>query len=267
MRLRSLCLTLPFVWSSLVGALEAVPKPAASPVAAAQPSPAAPQASPDQPPEVVTYQFGLIRKGARWTPEETPETHKLQAAHLANIRRLAEAGSLVAAGPVEAADGSDLRGIFVFKGVSREQARKLAESDPAVQAGRLRLEFLDLVGTSGIGRRYAEERARAGASFKDEMVSYQLVLVKPGRHFQASEQAENANLGLLRRGWLESLVKQGRVRLSGPFVGAGDYTGLLVLAAESRAAAEAIMQEDPTVKTNRSAFEVHTWWVAKGVLD
>ena len=186
---------------------------------------------------------------------------------MANIRRLAEAGSLVAAGPVEAAEGSDLRGIFVFKGVSREEAQKLADSDPAVQAGRLRLEFLDFVGTSGIGRRYREEKAKAGAAFKDEMVQYQLVLFKTGQHYKAEEQGENATLGQLRRTWMENLLKQGKVLLAGPFGAGGAYTGLFVLDAGSREAADALLKEDPTVKTNRAAYELFGWWVAKGVVD
>ena len=266
MQLRSIFLALPLICSLPACAQEAAPKATASPAAAAQPT-LAPQATPDRPPDVITYQFGLIRKGPKWTPERTPETQKIQEGHMANISRLAEAGSLVAAGPVEAAEASDLRGIFVFKGVSRDEARKLADSDPAVQAGRLRLEFLDFVGTAGIGRRYREERAKAGAAFKDEMVQYQLVLFKPGRHLQAGEVSENATLGQLRRSWMESLLKQGQVLLAGPFTGGGAYTGLFVMNAGSREAAEALIKEDPTVKTNRAAYEVHGWWVARGVVD
>lgn len=266
MRLSVLPLTLPLLFSPLACA-QAPPQPAATPAAAASaPAQPAPEGTSAQP-ELVTYQFGLIRKGPKWTPEKTPETQRIQEGHLANIRRLAEEGSLVAAGPVEAAEGSDLRGIFVFKGVSRAEAQKLADSDPAVQAGRLRLEFLDFVGTSGIGRRYREEKAKAGAAFKDEMVQHQLVLVKPGRHFQAGQQAENATLAQLRRSFMENLLKQGQVLLAGPFGTGGDYTGLIVLATDSREAADAIMKEDPTVKTNRAAYELFGWWVAKGVVD
>lgn len=261
MRLSVLPLTLPLLVSGLACAQE-------KPQAAATPAPApTPAATATRPPDLVTYRFGLIRKGPKWTPEQTPETQKIQEGHMANIRRLAEAGSLVAAGPVEAAEGSDLRGIFVFKGVSREEAQKLADGDPAVQAGRLRLEFLDFVGTSGIGRRYREEKAKAGAAFKDEMVQYQLVLFKPGIHYKAEEQGENATLGQLRRTWMENLLKQGKVLLAGPFGGGGAYTGLFVLNAGSREAADALLKEDPTVKTNRAAYELHGWWVARGVVD
>jgi uncharacterized protein YciI len=85
------------------------------------------------------YQFAFLTKGPAWTAVATEDTKKLQVAHLANIKRLAEEGKLVAAGPF--LDGGHLRGVFVFDVGSIEAARALAETDPAVKAGRLSLEF------------------------------------------------------------------------------------------------------------------------------
>jgi len=45
----------------------------------------------------------------------------------------------VLAGPIT--DNGDLRGIFVFHNVSREEAEQLCANDPAVKAGRLRVEL------------------------------------------------------------------------------------------------------------------------------
>jgi uncharacterized protein YciI len=89
--------------------------------------------------EMTTYYMGLIYKGAAWTPESTPETQKIQAGHMANIQRLAGEGKLLLAGPM--GDDGDLRGIFVFKVGSMEEAQALVATDPAVQAGRLRVEL------------------------------------------------------------------------------------------------------------------------------
>lgn len=85
------------------------------------------------------YVFGLLVRGPKWTPGETEENKKLQAAHMANINRLAEAGQLVLAGPFK--DGGDRRGVFIFKVATLEEAQALADTDPAVQAGRLRIEL------------------------------------------------------------------------------------------------------------------------------
>ena len=89
--------------------------------------------------EMTTYYVGFLYKGAKWTPEQTEETRKLQEAHMANIVKMGAQGKLVIAGPF--ADNGDLRGLYVFRAASAEEAKALVESDPAVQAGRLRFEL------------------------------------------------------------------------------------------------------------------------------
>ena len=89
--------------------------------------------------EMTTYYVGFLYRGAKWTPEETAETRRLQEAHMANIRRMGAEGKLVVAGPF--ADNGDLRGLYVFRVGSAEEAKALVASDPAVQAGRLRFEL------------------------------------------------------------------------------------------------------------------------------
>jgi len=90
------------------------------------------------PMKMTTAYLGFLSRGAKWTPEKTPATDELQKAHMANINRLAQTKKLVVAGPF-GGNGS-LRGIFVFRVDSLEEAKKLAETDPAVQAGRLAIE-------------------------------------------------------------------------------------------------------------------------------
>jgi uncharacterized protein YciI len=86
-----------------------------------------------------TAYLALLTRGEKWTPEKTPATEELQKAHLANINRLAEMKKLVVAGPF--GDNGTLRGIFVFKVDSLEEAKSLAATDPAVKAGRLALDI------------------------------------------------------------------------------------------------------------------------------
>ena len=90
---------------------------------------------PASPTKLETAYLGFLTRGAKWTPEQTPATEALQKAHIANIQRLAALKKLVVAGPF--GDDGNLRGIFVFRVGSLEEAKALAATDPAVQAGRL----------------------------------------------------------------------------------------------------------------------------------
>jgi len=89
--------------------------------------------------EMTTYQVGFLKKGPAWTPGETPELQELQKAHLAHIQKMGKSGKLLVAGPFT--DGGDLRGMFIFRVETLEEAKALAEQDPAVKAGRLVIEW------------------------------------------------------------------------------------------------------------------------------
>ncbi len=90
--------------------------------------------------EMTTYQIGFLRKGPNWTPVgDSSELKALQAAHMAHIGKMAGTGKLILAGPF--ADGGDLRGLFIFRVDSLDEAKALAEQDPAVKAGRLVIEW------------------------------------------------------------------------------------------------------------------------------
>jgi uncharacterized protein len=90
-------------------------------------------------PGMTVYYVELLRKGPAWTAESTPETEQLQSAHVANNRRLVTLGKLILVGPC--LDDGDLRGISVYRVKSMAEAQALADSDPAVQAGRLIYEI------------------------------------------------------------------------------------------------------------------------------
>lgn len=96
---------------------------------------------------MIAYLAFLVR-GNKWTPDKTPETEAIQKAHLANIVRLNGLKKLVVAGPF--GDDGTLRGIFVFRVSSIDEARSLAATDPAVQAGRLALEIHPWIVPDGI---------------------------------------------------------------------------------------------------------------------
>jgi len=98
--------------------------------------------------EMTTYYMAFLKKGPKWSPEETEETKKVQAAHLANIQKLVDEGKMVLAGPF--LDEWEVRGIFVYKVDSMEEAIELTKLDPAVLSGRLSLEVHPWYSAKGI---------------------------------------------------------------------------------------------------------------------
>ncbi|MDX1591161.1 MAG: YciI family protein [Balneolaceae bacterium] len=93
------------------------------------------------------YVMAFLKSGPN-RPENPDEAARLQRAHLDNISRLAEEGSLVVAGPF--LDDTEIRGIYIFAVESVEEARALSESDPAIQAGSLELELHPWYGSAAL---------------------------------------------------------------------------------------------------------------------
>ena len=109
---------------------------------------AEPAAVPAPPPNMAVYYLALLHRGSAWTPEQTPEVARVLEGHMANIRRLAAEGKLILAGPFD--DDGDLRGLFLLQAASLQEAQELCDSDPAVKAGRLRVELHPWWGPKGI---------------------------------------------------------------------------------------------------------------------
>ena len=88
--------------------------------------------------EFDSYSLIVLRRGPRAAEYEGEELDRLQEAHLDEMRRR---GLLLANGPFDDQDDDSFRGMGLY-GVPLEEARALAEADPGVQAGRLRVEAM-----------------------------------------------------------------------------------------------------------------------------
>jgi uncharacterized protein YciI len=89
--------------------------------------------------DLESYWFGLLTR-----PETAPNLpderlKEIQAGHMDNIRAMAASGHLLLAGPM--GGNGRLRGIFVFRDGDKKDMEALAAKDPAIQAGRLRLDL------------------------------------------------------------------------------------------------------------------------------
>ena len=93
------------------------------------------------------YVMAFLKAGPNRSQDSTTAV-ELQAAHMANIRRMTQAGQLVVAGPF--LDGGDIRGIYIFAVESVEEAEELTATDPAIQAGRLVMEMHPWYGSAAL---------------------------------------------------------------------------------------------------------------------
>ncbi len=207
------------------------------------------------------YQFGLLVRGPKSDGGDTTEIQKLQAGHMANINKMAQAGKLFAAGPI--LDNGDLRGIFIFRAASIDEAKALAADDPMIKAERLKLEILPWFGSKGIGVKAMEEH-RKNPEMKWTMKKHHLVLLRRGTQTgQPSSEAQKLQLDHL---WhIRRMMDEGKMLAAGPFLNNGELRGIFVFNTESAEEAKAWAEADPMVKAGWLKVEIHPWLVAKEV--
>jgi len=94
-----------------------------------------------------SYVMAFLKRGPNRSQDSLTAAN-LQKAHLENITKMAEEGTLVLAGPF--LDDGDIRGIYIFNVATVEEAKKLTESDPAIKAGRLVMELHPWYGSAAV---------------------------------------------------------------------------------------------------------------------
>jgi uncharacterized protein YciI len=91
--------------------------------------------------ELESYGFVLLRRGPRALEYDDAALDRLQAAHLAHLDAMRDAGKLLVAGPFSDQPDETFRGLCVYA-CDLEETRALAESDPSVQAGRMAVDVM-----------------------------------------------------------------------------------------------------------------------------
>lgn len=94
-----------------------------------------------------SYVMAWLKAGPNRS-QSPEEAASLQKAHLENIGRLADEGKLILAGPF--LDDGEVRGIYIFNVSSIEAAEELTATDPAIQAGRLKMELHPWYGSAAL---------------------------------------------------------------------------------------------------------------------
>lgn len=94
------------------------------------------------------YVIAFLHRGDRVSEYTEEQRSEIQGSHMANINRMAGAGKLVMAGPFFGND--ELRGLYIFAVESLEEAEELTASDPAIQAGVLKMDLKEWYGSAAL---------------------------------------------------------------------------------------------------------------------
>jgi uncharacterized protein YciI len=103
------------------------------------------QSAPSAPPgfeipkDMTTYYVALYVRGPKFMADDSPDRQALTRRHLSYIRRMIEEKKYVFAGPL--LDEGDKQGLAIVSAASAEEAKRIAESDPAIAAGHMAIEL------------------------------------------------------------------------------------------------------------------------------
>jgi uncharacterized protein YciI len=88
--------------------------------------------------EMKRFWLVLLKKGPDRNQDSISRV-KIQAAHLANITRLAQEGKIIMAGPIGVEN--DIQGIFLMNCADSAEVERIVRTDTAVITGRLVMEY------------------------------------------------------------------------------------------------------------------------------
>jgi uncharacterized protein YciI len=92
--------------------------------------------------DLEAYELVILRRPADAPDDDEESLREIQEVHVAYHGALRDAGQVVTNGPVDGQADELFRGVTVYRTGSIEAARVLAETDPAVKAGRLEVEVM-----------------------------------------------------------------------------------------------------------------------------
>lgn len=205
------------------------------------------------------YYLVFLRSSPDRKPIPEAEGERIQTAHMANIHRLADRGVLIAAGPFED-EPPVIRGIFVFRAGSLDEAKRLAAEDPTVVEHRNVVDVFPWRGPSGIGEEYkrlhkADPKTPEGMGVQPLFMLYR-------------ESGWKADLPVIseHREYVRRLRESGRVVADGPVLDDARLAGIVIFSRIPDEEARRLMQADPAVRAGAVRFESHRWWCAANVL-
>lgn len=224
---------------------EAEPTPAAPQVATATAPTAAPLIEGDD------FAFVFLLAGPNDGQLEPEALQAAREGHFGNMKRLAEEGVLLIAGPLtEPRSDTAHRGVFLFDVADVDAAREIGASDPGVEAGVFELAVLPFRSPSDLRRVLELERAALEAAEHDP----QAVPADTRPYMLATADAAAA-LPVIER-----LERDGKAYFHGVFGGELEGTALVALDALRKDDALVLLDAAASATGTSVDWTLHGWF-------
>jgi uncharacterized protein YciI len=203
------------------------------------------------------YYIVFLRPATDRKPVSQSDSERIQSAHMANIRGMAERGVLVAAGPFGDTP-TTISGIFVMKAASLDEARRIAGEDPTVIEHRNTVDVVAWRGPAGIGAEYVRLHKANPAAPEDMGVQPFFMLYRGPKWDTTARKAHET--------YVDGLRREGKLGAAGNVDSGGEMLAIVIFNRMRDDEAKRLIEEDPAVKSGALRAEYHHWWSAAHVL-
>jgi uncharacterized protein YciI len=203
------------------------------------------------------YYLVFLRPHPMRTVLPKAQGEKIQAAHMANIHKMAEDGVLVAAGPF-ADDPTTISGAFVMVTDSAESARKIASKDPTT------VEVHTWSASEGIGKEYMRLH-KLDPKTPENMHPHPALFLYRGPRWQQDDY-HSSRLFQAHDNYLEQLKKEGHLGAAGHMDTSDDLFGVVVFKYMPVIQAQNLMRGDVLIQAGVIRVEEHQWLLSDHVL-
>jgi uncharacterized protein YciI len=210
-----------------------------------------------------TYYIAFLRPDPARPKLSKDEGERIQAAHMANIRRMADARNLAAAGPFDD-DPPTISGVFVMNAPSLAEAERIAAEDPTVVEHRNSIDVHAWRGPAGIGAEYFRLH-KADPKTLEGMGIQPFCLLKRGPAWNSNAR-KRARLFEAHHDYIEGLRRKDKLGAAGATESDSDLLGVVIFKRIDFEEARRLMEQDPAVKSGFLAVDYHKWWSAEHVL-
>ena len=199
------------------------------------------------------FHMVMLREGPMWNGHSKDGSNHADA-HFTYVKGLLNDGRAVLAGAV--GGEGPLRGIVILTTESPEEAKTLAESDPAVKSGMLTIE---------VHPWFAEKGIMKPASSIDHS-TYYLGFLRRGPKWTPERTPETEKIQAGHMANIQKMAALGKLVIAGPFGDDGELRGVFFFKTESAEEAKVLAAADAAIEAGRLVLELHSLKVAKGSL-